>query len=122
MNVALPLPIPRPQQRAAPCGTLCRAALRIVVTALCRPQQAATIASVGANPWQNCDCTGRQSTALSYPRGRSGVAKMRAQKTLYFDCGAKAVAIPIWVAPGSNMFLRCDGESRQPEKACASVW
>ena len=28
----------------------------------------------------------------------------------------------MWVAPGSSMFLRCGGESRQPEKACASVW
>jgi hypothetical protein len=59
----------------------------VVVTALCRPRQAATKQGlIGAKPWPNCDRRRQQSTGLGYPR--LGAARIRAQNTLYFELGA----------------------------------
>src|SRR5262249_1906191 len=60
--------------------------------------------------------------ASRQPRLSSGAARIKDQNTLYLEPGAYTAAIPIRVARGSNMLPRWEAESRQPEKASASVW
>ena len=67
---------------------------------------------------------GYQSRLIAVQRQlwcRSGAAMISAQNTLYFDCGAYTAAMPIFVTLRLSMLARCGGESRQPEKASASV-